>query len=591
MGPYKILAVQDMSLRLAKGMRLGIVGESGSGKTTLALAIMGLLDQGASVNGSIRFAGTDLQQLSEKQRNPYRWSRIALVFQNSLDVLNPVLTVHDQIYECLVRHTSLTHRDAHETVVSLLESVGMASEHGQYYPHQLSGGMRQRVLLAMALSCEPDVLILDEPTNALDAVTKTDIIDRIARIQQERQFGLIVISHELQTIARLTSRISVMYRGRILEEGPTGTILSLPLHPYTRGLVQASPDINPWRDMWGIPEESETSEFSESAESFGNSGCPFVSRCCQKTDICQTHVPSLEPAAPERQVACNRGGIVTLLQGTGIHKHFGLNGTSVQACQDCCIRVRSGEAAVLIGESGSGKTTLANILSGILNPDRGDIRFNGETVVRSRAGRRKKGMQIIFQDPYSAINANLGVEQAIREPLDILGQDLPEHKTASVIRALQQVGLPVDDHFRRRKCHTLSGGQRQRIAIARALVMDPAMLIADEISAMLDPSTQANILRLLKGLQNHHGFAMLYITHDLAVAQKIADWVYVMNHGKIVEQGDARQIFTNPAHPFTRKLVGQHFPEITRKTGDIPPSGVKNKPYIIARNPALAKAA
>jgi peptide/nickel transport system ATP-binding protein len=290
-------------------------------------------------------------------------------------------------------------------------------------------------------------------------------------------------------------------------------------------------------------------------------------------------------------VACNRGGIVTLLQGTGIHKHFGVNGTSVRACQDCCIRVRSGEAAVLIGESGSGKTTLANILSGILNPDRGDIRFNGEPVVRSRASRRKKGMQIIFQDPYSAINANLGVEQAIREPLDILGQDLPEHKTASVIRALQQVGLPVDDHFRRRKCHTLSGGQRQRIAIARALVMDPAILIADEISAMLDPSTQANILRLLKGLQNHHGFAMLYITHDLAVAQKIADWVYVMNHGKIVEQGDARQIFTNPAHPYTRKLVGQHFPEITRKTGDIPSSCVKNKPYVITRNPALAKAA
>jgi peptide/nickel transport system ATP-binding protein len=382
-----------------------------------------------------------------------------------------------------------------------------------------------------------------------------------------------------------------MYRGRIVEEGPTGTMLSLPLHPYTRGLVHASPDINPWRDMWGIPEESETSEFSESSEFSGNGGCPFVSRCCQKTDICQTRVPSLEPAAPERRVSCNRGGIVTLLQGTGIHKHFGVNGTSVRACQDCCIRVRSGEAAVLIGESGSGKTTLANILSGILNPDRGDIRFNGEPVVRSRASRRKKGMQIIFQDPYSAINANLGVEQAIREPLDILGQDLPEHKTASVIRALQQVGLPVDDHFRRRKCHTLSGGQRQRIAIARALVMDPAILIADEISAMLDPSTQANILRLLKGLQNHHGFAMLYITHDLAVAQKIADWVYVMNHGKIVEQGDARQIFTNPAHPYTRKLVGQHFPEITRKTGDIPSSCVKNKPYVITRNPALAKAA
>ncbi len=548
LGSCSVTALDDISISLSKNMSLGIAGESGSGKTTLAMAVMGLLNQSTSAHGKICFNDINLQLLSEKQRSLYRWSKIAIVFQNSLDVLNPVMSVHEQIYECLIHHTKLTSRQAAEKVGLLLESVGMESAHGKYFPHQLSGGMRQRILLAMALSCEPQVLIVDEPTNALDVLSKNDIVNLISKVHKEKEFALIVISHELNTLLKLTSRLAVMYKGRILEEGPTKDVFSNPLHIYTRGLINSSPDINPYRDMWGIPGETELPV---------NSGCSFFPRCSQAQNTCRITTPSLESILPDRKVACNRKGIVTILKGSGISKQFGLNGKFVHACKNCSIEIRSGETAVLIGESGSGKTTLAKILSGVLDSTTGEILFDEEKIIKNSATNRKNGLQLIFQDPYSSINENFTVEQAIKEPLDILGQDSPAKKTKHLIEVIRAVQLPWDEDFRRRKCHTMSGGQRQRIAIARALIMEPKVLIADEISSMLDPSTQANILRLLKGLQNQTGFAMLYVTHDLPVAQKIADRIYVMHDGEIIEHADAQKIFTNPVHGYTKKLVAQ----------------------------------
>lgn len=545
-GAYKVQAVDDISLFLEEGMSMGIIGESGSGKTTIAMAVMGLLGKSASIQGSICFYGTDLQQLPEKQRNHYRWSKVSLVFQNSQDVLNPVLTISKQIKECLKRHTDIPAQQVCEKVGKLLEMVGLEAAHAEHYPHQLSGGMRQRVLLAMALSCDPELLIVDEPTNALDAIAKSDIIQLIKKLHREKRFSLLVISHELNTVSMLTSRLAVMYKGRIVEEGMTKDILKCPMHTYTRGLLNSSPNINPYRDLWGIPGDVEES---------ANKGCLFYSRCSQHIEMCKTSKPPLEYICVERKVACNRKGIATLLSGIDIHKAYHYRGETISACIGCNIEIRSGEIAVLIGESGSGKTTLAGILSGVLKMDKGDIVFNGDKVTHNSATRRKNGMQIVFQDPYSSINENFTVEQAVREPLDILKQESKEKRKELVKNVLKNVQLPVDENFIYRRLHTLSGGQRQRTAIARALVMEPMLLIADEISAMLDPSTQANILRLLKGLQNSNGFAMLYITHDLALAQKIADSVFVMHKGRIIEHGSVFDIFNSPRESYTNKLV------------------------------------
>lgn len=539
-------AVNNISFSLEKGSSLGIIGESGSGKTSVAMAVMGLLKKTVSVTGQIYYGNTDLNRLTENERNRYRWGKIAIVFQNSLDVLNPVLTIHEQILECICKHTGLSGQEASKRVVRLLEMVRLEPSWSTCYPHQLSGGMRQKVLLAMALSCEPEVLIVDEPTTALDAIAKDEIIKILSRLHKERKFALLVVSHEMQTIARLTSRVMVMYSGNFVEEGLTKDVLKNPMHTYSRGLIHASPAINPYRDLWGIPGEPGWS---------GSPQCPFYTRCNQKVEQCRTKMPQLEYVSIERRVACNRGGIVTLLHGEGIYKSFELKGKTVKACEDCHMEVHSGEVVVLIGESGSGKTTLAGILSGIQTADKGAVLFEGVRVEGNNATCRKGGIQIVFQDPFSATNEHLTIAQVVMEPLDILKLGTKDERMEKVRQALKDVQLPCDDEFIARKCYMLSGGQRQRVALARSLVMEPKLLIADEISSMLDPSTQANVLRLLKGLQNTRGFAMLYITHDLALAQKIADRVYVMYEGRIIEHGAADEIFESPRESYTSRLV------------------------------------
>jgi peptide/nickel transport system ATP-binding protein len=545
-GVHQVQALDDICLTLESGGSLGIIGESGSGKTTLALAVMGLLAKTAVTGGGIFYEGCELSALPERKRYRYRWREIAIVFQNSLDVLNPVLTIGEQIGECLRRHTDLSGAAREKKVRRLLEAVRLDHCWAGYYPHQLSGGMRQRVLIAMALACDPRVLIIDEPTNALDAPAKREIIKLLARLHHEKKFGLIVISHELPVITNLATRLAVVYQGRIMEEGLTRDILTNPLHPYTRGLINAAPDFHPFRDLWGIPDGSE----QRTPE-----GCVFYPRCHQHQARCARVRPNPQYVAPERQVACNRGGIVTLLRGTNLSKTFRFQGNSVPACADCTLEIRSGEVITLIGESGSGKTTLATILAGVLAPDVGAVRFGAETVAGNNLTRRRGGIQIVFQDPFSAINEQFTVEDAVREPLDLEKRLSVAQRKERVSKAVAELQLPADETFLARRCYALSGGQRQRVALARALVMEPSVLIADEISSMLDPSTQANILRLLKGIQNRTGFAMLYITHDMAVARKIADRVYVMRRGQIIENGPAAVIFRNPAEAYTQKLL------------------------------------
>lgn len=543
-----ITGVDDLSFSINKGESLGIIGESGSGKTSMAMAIMGLIKEPGEAQGNILFHGQDINELGKKQLNFLRWKKIAIVFQNSLDILNPLLTIYEQIYEVLIRHTDLCKKEINERIIDLLLKVGLSKDVLSSYPHELSGGMRQRVLISMALSCEPELLIVDEPTSALDMVSKNEIIKLLSDLYKRNNFALLVISHELDTVLKLTSNLCVMYSGSIVEKGKTSEVITNPMHTYTKGLLNSSPLINPFGDMWGIPNEMITSR---------NPGCPFMDRCTQSIDLCKTQKPKLRHISKNRQVACNRGGIVTLLQARNVSKTYKTKERTIEACIDCNIEVKSGEIVALIGESGSGKTTLASIVSGILKADKGKVLFEENPINGNNFTSKENGLQMVFQDPFSAINEKLSVLDVIDEPLKIIKKISGDSLKSQVEKVLKEVQLPNDKDFIGRKCYTLSGGQRQRVSLARSLIVYPKLLIADEISSMLDPSTQANILRLLKKLQNSKGFSMIYITHDLAVARKISDRIYVMSEGRIVEDGIASRVFSHPKDQYTKKLIGE----------------------------------
>ncbi|SHK22201.1 ABC transporter ATP-binding protein [Paramaledivibacter caminithermalis] len=542
-------AVKGVSFTLYEGETIGIIGESGSGKTSIAMSIMGLLTN-AKIEGKIIYDGIKFNTLRQKELNRYRWNEVAIVFQNRLDVLNPVLTIREQIEEVLKKHTMKSKGDIKKRVKELFSMVNLEEKWLSSYAHELSGGMRQKVLIAMALSCNPKLLIIDEPTSSLDVLSKREIINLLKSIQKKNNISMLVISHELPVIQELTTKVEVLYLGHILEEGLTRDLINNPMHVYTRGLINSSCDINVYKELWGI---------SPKINLKSGNGCPFYQRCVQASKECTQKLPRLSYISIERKVACNKGGIVTILETKDLSKAFKSHGSKIYACKNVSINVKAGEVAALIGASGSGKTTTAKIISGFLKSDSGSIYFEGKEIHGCEAMRKIHGIQIIFQDPFSAINGDFTVEKAVKEPLEILNIGSEEERKAMVKKALQDVQMPFDNEGLDIRCNTLSGGERQRISIARSLVMKPKLLIADEITSMLDPSTKANILRLLKGLQNEKGFSMLFITHDLPLARKIADKVYVMNRGSIVEEGNALEIFNKPKCQYTKKLFKECF--------------------------------
>ncbi|AUM87781.1 ABC transporter ATP-binding protein [Clostridium botulinum] len=538
-------AVDNVSFTLKTGENIGVIGESGSGKTSIAMAIMGLLRTNVKVQGEIIYKDKNILKLKNEEKNNYRWNKIALVFQNSLEVLNPVLNIKEQILEVIYKHLHIDKKEALDKVKDLLKMVGLSEDIGEEYPHNLSGGMRQKVLIAMALACDPEVLIVDEPTSALDNISKNEIIKLLKILQNKNNMTMIVISHDLYVIDKLTTKLEVMYKGNLLEEGYTKEIINNPMHTYTRGIINSSIEINPFRDLWGIPNEEVLSE----------KGCTFYGRCVQRSVLCKENKPKLSKISDRRKVCCNKGGIINLLTANSLRKVYKTKYKKVSAVNYCNLSIRSGEIVSLIGESGSGKSTLANILSGILKPDEGQVYFNDEKLEGNKFTSKKFGIQIIFQDPISAINSSFTIMEAIREPLDIIKDGSIEDRNNKVLQVLNKVQLPTEKYFVNKKCNELSGGQKQRVSIARALIMEPTLLIADEISSMLDPSTKANILRLLKQLQNLNGFSMLYITHDINLAKKISDKILVMNSGKIVESGSVLEVLNNPKNVCTKRLI------------------------------------
>lgn len=532
------VALCGANLSIKKGESLGLIGESGSGKTTFLLAAMGLLFQKASIQGNIFYKKKNLQSLSQDQRQTIQWKEIALVFQNTHRVLNPRLTVKQQIEEAMKRHLILEKKEREDHLESLFEKVQLNKKWMHVYPQSLSGGMLQKILIIMALSCKPSLLLVDEPTTALESISKNRIIDLFTRLRREENLSMIVVSHDLKAIQALTDRSVVLYRGHMLERNFTSSLLYTPRHPYTRALVNASSDINPYKDLWGI--EKLTNETK--------SGCPYYDSCTQRVSGCLDFTPFL---SENETVSCFRGGIVKLVEATDVEKTYKLKNGEVKACDNCYLDVNHGEVVSIVGQSGSGKTTLAKIISGIVTPDKGCVVCKqGEIPLKMN---ELNGIQIVLQDPFSAINLKMTIEKVILEPLEVNQIYDKNKRKEEAQEALFAVGLEnIELH---RKCKHLSGGQLQRVAVARALVMKPKLLIADEMTSMLDTSNKVNLLRLLKSLQNKKGFSMIYVTHELRLAQKISDRIFVMKDGRVIESGNAHYVLKNPQHSYTKQLA------------------------------------
>ncbi|HEU65050.1 MAG TPA: ABC transporter ATP-binding protein [Chloroflexi bacterium] len=531
-GGKKIL--DGINLELQNGESLAIIGESGAGKTTLALSLMRLVD--GSVKGKILFNGLDLLSLTEEALNELRGNRIALAPQNANNTLNPVHTILNQVAEPIIEHQLKSRQEARQQASILLSSFGIPANRFSAYPHQLSGGEQQRVLLSIASANQPEFLILDEPISSLDAPARAEVIELIKHINQD--CSLIIMTHDISTGARLADKAAVLYAGRIAELGLVSEVLTRPRHPYTRGLIRCYPDMATGKDLQGIKGVMDRSV----------SGCAFHPRCTQAIEICQREVPPLR-LIQGRYIACHRGGIIPLLSTKNLSKRFG----SLLAVDSVNITIEGGETLALVGESGSGKTTLAKLIMGLIEPTEGKI-YLEDNPVRNRGKDFYRQVQMIAQNPGESLSHRLSVLELVREPLDVQEIGAKEERDRQVRQVLREVDLPDTEAFLNEYPHHLSGGEMQRVAIARALVLRPRLLIADEPVAFLDSSLQAKILKLLLHLQEQRGLSLLFITHDIAVARKISDRIAVMKDGRIVEEGPATKIITSPGHTYTQKL-------------------------------------
>jgi microcin C transport system ATP-binding protein len=508
------VAVKDVTLAIQRGERVALVGESGSGKSVTALSILRLLSD-AEVSGAIRFNGEDLLAKSEREMRGLRGSAIAMIFQEPMTALNPLYTVGEQIAETIVVHDGVPAKEARKRAVALLARTGITEpgKRDNSYPHQLSGGQRQRAMIAMALACRPRLLLADEPTTALDVTIRAQIVELLLELQRDeaekRGMAVLLITHDLNLVRHFAQRIAVMERGVLVESGPVEQVFTSPQHPYTQRLLQSRPE--------------------------------------------RAVVPVL-PISP------------VLLEARDVSVEFKMKlpgfagwfrSGRFRAVAEASVSVRQGETLGIVGESGSGKSTLAMALLGLQRTAHGEIEFQGRALASYRGREQtalRSNMQVVFQDPFSSLSPRQTIERIVGEGLALHRPQLDaEARRDKVISVLREVGL--DRTVLYRYPHEFSGGQRQRIAIARALVLEPRILILDEPTSALDVSIQQQVLKLLAELQHKYNLGFVFISHDLAVIGAMAHRVAVMQNGSIVETGEVEKIFATPAHPYTRKLL------------------------------------
>ncbi len=528
--------VEDVSYDIRPGEIRGVVGESGAGKSMTGNAIIGLLDPPARVSsGEVWLNGRRIDQLDAEEKRKIRGKEIAMIFQDPLTSLNPLYTVGEQLVETIQLHLGLSQSAAKERAIALLDRVRIPNptERFDQYPHQFSGGMRQRVVIALALCSEPSVIVADEPTTALDVSVQAQVLDLIKELARERNVGVILVTHDMGVIADTTDQVTVMYSGKVVEQGATRQILGAPTHEYTKSLIAAVP--RPQVKLHRFPQVS-----------YGGRETTFkIEELSRNWD---------------RSLSSESG---TLLQVDGLTKRFLQKGALLPsrrryftAVDAVSFDIKDGEVFGLVGESGSGKSTVARMIATLMPIDAGEITFDGEKMSAmgaSELARYRRQIQMIFQDPYSSLNPRMSVGDIVAEPL-IHHKILSRAEVAPRVRELlDHVGLASDAH--RKYPHEFSGGQRQRISIARALATQPRFLICDEPTSALDVSIQAQILNILKDLQEYLGLTMLFISHDLPVVRQMCDRVGVMRQGKLVEMQETSALFEAPKTAYTRELL------------------------------------
>jgi peptide/nickel transport system ATP-binding protein len=608
-GESAIRPVDGVSLEIRRGETYALLGESGCGKSMTALSILRLLPfpAGRITGGHIWLGDQELTALPEAGMRAIRGRRISMIFQEPMTSLNPVLTVGDQIGEVLRQHHGMKGRVLHDRVLELLDDVGIPDTRRRFreYPHQLSGGMKQRVMISIALAGEPDLLIADEPTTALDVTIQSQVLELLHRLQQERHMAILLITHDLGIVAGMADRVAVMYAGQLLEEATRDRFFAHASHPYSHKLFKSLPTVRK-RDQ---ALETIPGNVPPLNRDFG--GCRFADRCEVAWDLCQTRVPGWNAAGALHHARCHRvdtnieapaitatgetAAAVTarrhdsrdaLLAVSGLKVHFPIHKGvfrrvvgHVYAVDGVSMTIPRGCTQALVGESGCGKTTVGKGILQLLRPTAGSVRFESSelTELRGEALRKRRSdFQFIFQDPYSSMNPRMMVGDIVEEGM--LAQGIGrtrEERRNRVMELFDQVGLSAE-HMRRYP-HEFSGGQRQRICIARALAVDPQLVICDEPTSALDVSVQAQILNLLKELQNRLGLSYLFITHNLSVVSYLADRVAVMYLGRIVEEGPVDAVLEKPRHPYTRALLSavptvdaDSRREIIRLEGDMP---------------------
>lgn len=587
-------AVRGMNFDLYPGKTLGIVGESGSGKSVTSMAIMGLLDKNASVKGSITYHGEELLNKSDFEMSEIRGKGIAMVFQDPLSALTPVFSIGDQIKEALVTHNpKMTEQQIHDRSIELMNLVGIPDPEGRLksFPHEFSGGMRQRVMIAMAIANDPDVIIADEPTTALDVTIQAQVLEVLRKAQRETGAAVIFITHDLGVIAGVADDIVVMYAGRPVEKADVDSIFDHPAMPYTMGLLGAVPRSDRERNSRLVPIPGSPMNLVNMPK-----GCPFAPRCPLATDICHTTEPAMEPVPgrPGQFVACHRTQEIVskgltfhdvytvaeaakskfagvprderkmVLDVKHMRKTFPLTAGGflrrkigeVKAVDDVTLDVREGETVALVGESGSGKSTTLMEIMAFKQPQDGEIEMFGtkleHKMPREKRRELRSSVQYVFQDPMSSLDPRLPIYDILAEPMKVqhYSKEQIRERIGELMRLVELNPDQVD-----RFPTQFSGGQRQRIAIARALSVNPQLVLLDEPVSALDVSIQAGVINLLEDLQNKLGVAYLFVAHNLSVVRHISSRVAVMYLGRIVESGDTEDVFEHPLHPYTQALI------------------------------------